>query len=168
MRLRAANSSEAFPLVDILLDRHVDTIYAGHVEIDEPLARKIIAHAIHRHGGTNEGATFVMVAVDDDDAPQAFVMGSLVRVYGIGKMLEAVDNYLVGRRDVPAPVLDRLFGEYVSWAIANPKVHEVQASYTDVIPGSDRFDMAYRRKGFVPCGAIFRRLPHAEAEEKAA
>lgn len=168
MKLRPARTMDVFPLVEILVERHKDTIYAGHVGIDEVIARKTIAYTVQRHGGQNEGAGFVMVAVDADDVPQAFMMGSLVRVYLVGDMLEAVDNFLIGRAGVSPIILDRLLDTYVQWAIDNPKVYEVQGSYTDIIEGSDRFDAVFRRKGFKRCGAIFRRLPHAEARETAA
>lgn len=166
MKLRAARAVEAPALVDILLERHPETVYAREgVQIDEVLARKIIAHHIHRSGGTNEGGTFVCVAVNDDDEPVAFVMGALARVYMVGDKLQAVDCFLIGRKDVSPSVLDQLLDTYVEWAMDNPKVYDVQASWTDIIPNTDRFDATYRRKGFTRCGAVYRRLPHAENQK---
>lgn len=169
MHIRAARMIETPALVGILLERHPETIYAAHgVDIDEPLARKIIAHHIQRSDGTNDGGAFVRVAVDENDEPQAFVMGFLSRVYMVGDKLQAVDCFLIGRKDVSASVLDQLFDQYVSWAMDNPKVYDVQATWTDILPQTDRFDAVYRRKGFAQCGAVYRRLPHAEQQEGAA
>ena len=66
MQIRPARMIETPELVGILVERHPETIYAAHgVDIDEPLARKIIAHHIQRSDGTNDGGTFVRVAVDE-------------------------------------------------------------------------------------------------------
>lgn len=169
MKIRPALMVETPTLVEILTERYPETIYAAAgVAIDEPLARKIIAHHIQRSDGTNEGATFVRVAAGEDGEPVAFVMGHLSRVYMIGDKLQAVDCFLIGRTGVSPSVLDRLFDAYVNWATDNPKVYDVQASWTDILPDTNRFDAVYRRKGFAQCGAVYRRLPQAEQQGEAA
>lgn len=165
MNIRPARMVESFDLLDILLERHPETIYAREgVSIDEPLARKVIAHHIQRSDGTNDGATFLRVAADESDKPVAFIMGHLARVYIIGDKLQAVDCFLIGRKDVSANVLDQLLDTYLAWATSNEKVYDVQASWTDILPQTERFDAVYRRKGFQRCGAVYRRLPHAEKQ----
>jgi hypothetical protein len=148
MNLRAARFADAPELAKILAERQEDSRYAGEVEVDQPYARKMLAGAIGRHGGTTEGGCFVMVAVDADDCPQAFVLGSLERVYGVGNKLAASPNYQVGRKGVSAFVLDRLFDAYVAWADANPRVYEIGASWSNALPGSERFAAAFKRRGF--------------------
>lgn len=155
MLLRAANSVEAPRLVEILVEGHARSRYADHCQIDEPLARKILAHAIHKHGGTTDGASFVNVAEDSDGIVQAFIFGSLGRIYGVGDKLCSCDNYLIGTPDVNPFVLDGLFKNYVDWARDNPKVIEVGGSWANTIPGSDRFAIAMQRRGFFKIGETF-------------
>lgn len=153
MLLRRAQSIEAPELVNIIVERHADSRYAGVCGVDEVVARKILAHAIHRHGGTNEGATFVEVAVDEDTGRvEAFVFGSLGRVYGFGDKLVASDDLLIGRGHVSPFILDRLFARYVNWAIQNPKVVEVGGSWNTSINGSERFAAVFERRGFTKIG----------------
>ena len=147
MKLRPARFTDAPMLAQILAERQADSRYAGVVEVDEPYARKLIAAAIGRHGGTTEGATFVMVAADENDVPRAFVLGALSRIYGVGNKLGASDTYLVGRKDVSAFVLDQLFDAYFAWADANPRVYEIGGSWSNAIPGSRRFAASFRRRG---------------------
>ena len=84
MKIRAANSVEAPALAAIIVARHKDSRYGGRCEVDEPLARKIMAHAIHRSDGTHDGATFVRVAEDEGGKIIGFVMGQLGRIYMVG------------------------------------------------------------------------------------
>ncbi len=154
---RAARMVDTMQIVDILDARQADSCYADSVPVDKPYARKLIAGLIGRNGGTKEGAAFVHVAVKDSGVV-AFVAASLGRVYSIGVKLAACDHFLVGYKDVPAPVLDRLLAAYIAWAEANPLVHEIGASWSDAIPGSNRFDPAFRRRGFSPCATTYRKL----------
>ena len=112
---------------------------------------------VQRHGGTNDGAGFVMVAEDGTGAVVAFVAGVLGRVYSIGDMLSAQDGFLLGRKDASPRALLALFREYIAWASANPKVYEIGASWSDAISGSDNFEAVYLAEGFVPCAQTFRR-----------
>lgn len=168
MLLRRAQSVEAPELVKIIVERHADSRYAGVCGVDEVIARKILAHAIHRHGGTNEGAAFVEVAVDEDSGQiEAFVLGSLGRVYGFGDKLASSDDMLIGRAHVSPFVLDRLFARYVNWAIANPKVIEIGATWNTSIGGSERFGAVFERRGFTKIGETWSVMP-GEAHSKGA
>lgn len=152
MDIRTANSVEAPQLVEILVERHKESRYADVCGVDKVVARKILAHAIHRHGGTNEGATFVNVAIDDEGRVAAFIFGSLARIYIVGDRLAACDNLLIGRKDVSASVLNRLFGAYVEWAAANPKVAEVGGSYSTAIENAEGWSGVFARRGFEKIG----------------
>jgi hypothetical protein len=155
MKMRAARFTDAPELAKILAERQADSRYAGAVEVDEPYARKLVAAAIGRHGGQNEGACFVMVAADKDDRAQAFIFGQLVRVYAVGNKLAASDVFLIGRKGVSGFQLDRLFDAYVKWAEANPKVYEIGASHANTIAGSERFKAVFQRRGFTKVGEVF-------------
>lgn len=158
MKFRPARSTDASAIAELVAARVPDTVYAGRDEVDLPYARKIFAYAAHRHGGTNDGAMFLMVAEDDAGVIAGFVLGTLGRVYGIGKKLCATDNYLLGRKDCPARALRQLFEMYVGWASGNRNVIEIGASFSDALPGSDGWAPVFRRMGFEPCAQSFRRI----------
>lgn len=158
MKIRQARSVDAPAIAALLAARVPDTCYADIDEVDVAYARKMFAYAAQRHGNTNEGGTFLMVAEDDAGDIAGFCMGSLGRVYGVGKLLVAMDNYLLGRADCPARVLLNLFELYVGWASANPKVAEIGASWSDALPGSDKWTPIFVRMGFTPCAQSFRRV----------
>lgn len=168
MRLRPARSIDAPAIADLLSMRVADTCYAGRDEVDLPFARKMFAFAAQRHGHTNDGGMFLMVAEDESGSIAAFCMGSLGRVYGVGKKLAASDNYLLGRRDCPPRVLVNLFELYVGWATANPRVIEIGASWSDAVPGSEAMSTVFERRGFTPCAQSYRRVNAALIEAEAA
>lgn len=155
--MRAARTTDVFALVDLLAQQHTRSRYAGSVEVDAPHARKLLAQAIQRNGGTNDGATLVNVVEDGAGEIAAFFVGMLSRVYFVGDMLCAQDMFLVARDDAPALATRRLLSAYFQWAGANPLVHEINLSHTDVLPEGKRIGPLYERMGFVRCGAIYRR-----------
>lgn len=163
MQIRRAVLAEAPILTQIIVDRLPDTRYHGHVSIEQPLARKMIANAIHRHGGTVDGATFVMVA-EGPEGIDAFVMGVLNRVYHVGTMLAAQDVFLIGRKECDPRALNGLLDAYLDWGLSNPRVFEVFASWIDTIPGAERMGAPFRRKGFTKCGEIWRRTPSDQGD----
>lgn len=166
--IRPARHMDAFALVDILVERQKDSRYAGRVAVDEPYARKFLSSLIQRHGGTNEGGSFVMVSEDSAGQVEAFVAGALDRIYMIGDRLGAQDVFLIGRKGCPPRALTRLFDEYVAWAASNPKVLEIGASHGDVIEGGDAFGPYFERAGFIKCGTLYRRDNAPIGEELAA
>lgn len=167
MDYRPARAIDAPALVDILVERHPDTRYAGAVGIDEPVARKLFAAAVQRHGGAHDGATFLMVA-EDRKGIAGFMLASLSRVYMVGDMLASCDHYLIGRKDCPPRVLTRLFDAYFEWAEGNPKVYEVGASWADTIPGGEGFADFFERRGFSLIGQTFSRVVEREQARLAA
>lgn len=155
--IRPGKSTDAFALADLLIERHPDTRYAGKVDIVPEVARKMFAAAAQRHGGTNDGATFLMVHTDTHDIIDAFILGGLQRVYGIGDMLAACDIYLIGRKNCDPRAMRELISSYVAWAEDNPKVHEIGLSWSDTIPGNEAIMEYYMRSGFEQCSITFRR-----------
>lgn len=158
MKIRPARSIDAPALAELIAARVPDTCYAGRDEVDLVYARKMFGFAAHRHGGVHDGATFLMVAEDEAGEIAGFVMGSLGRVYGVGKKLCATDNYLLGRQGCPARVLISLFREYLKWATSNPKVVEVGASWSDALAGSDAMGKFYELEGFTRCAVTYRKV----------
>lgn len=154
--IRPGKSVDAFALTDIIVERHPDTRYAGEVGIVEQDARRLFAQAAQRHGQTNEGGMFLMVNEVDGNV-DAFILGTLTRIYIIGDKLGATDLFLLGRKSASPRVLLRLFDAYVEWAEANPKVYEIGASWADTIPGNDGIRAAFKRRGFSLCSETYRR-----------
>lgn len=154
--IRPAKSVDAFAIVDVIVERHPETPYAD-VPIDEREARRLMAQSAQRHGGTNEGATFLMVNERADGVVDAFMLGILSRVYHIGTMLAASDVYLLGRRDADPRALVRLFDAYIAWAESNPRVFEIGASWADAISGNEIVTKLYERRGFELCSQTYRR-----------
>ena len=166
--IRPGTSTDAFALVGILKERMPDTRYAGHCSIDELAARRMFAQAAQRHGGTTDGSFFLMVNERDDEI-DAFVLGSLGRIYFVFDKLGASDLFLLGRRSASPRVLMRLFDAYVEWAENNPRVYEIGASWADTIPGNDGIIAAFGRRGFQLCSQTFRReAVHTQVQETAA
>lgn len=165
--IRPAKAADAFALADLLQARHKDTRYHGEVAIDAAIARKLFAFSAQRHGGTNDGATFLLV---DEDAKgiRAFILAGLSRVYLVGDKLASCDQFLLGRKGCPERVLVRLFDEYVAWAAANPRVYEIGASWANTIPGSESFAKVFARRGFSRIGETWGRVEAAEERRLAA
>lgn len=168
MNIRPARAIDAPAIAEMFAARVQDSTYAERDEVDVPLARKLFANAAFRHGHTNEGGTFLMVAEDDDGKIAAFILGSIGRVYGIGKKLSASDHYLVGRADVSARTFAALFDAYVDWASSNPRVIEIGASFSDAFPGAEAMGSLYARRGFSPCATTFRRIVPVQSKAEAA
>lgn len=156
MTLRPARSTDANALVELLVERHPEMRMSDVVSIDQALARKTFAQAAFKHGHTNEGATFLMVAEGEGGAIDAFMFGVLSRFYVFGDKLWAQDVLLVGRKGSDPHAASALIDAYVDWASSNPRVVEIQVSHSDLIPGGALVGRIYRRKGFVPCATGYR------------
>lgn len=152
----------------MLVEKQTQSIYAGGCDVDEQYCRKLISAAIQRHGGKFDGATLVNVIEDDEGVVQAFLMASLTRVYGIGKLLTADTGPLVATEKAPAGAMDKLLNAYIKWARSNSKVYEIDATWTDILPTGPRMDKIFERKGFEKCGGIYRRIMAADAVKEAA
>lgn len=153
--IRPAKSSDAFAIVEIIEERYPETRYAGKVSIDAKAARQIMAQAVQRHGGTTEGATFLMVS-EREEVIEAFVLGGLQRVYMIGDKLAASDYFLMGRKDCDPRAMNGLIDAYLEWALGNPRVYEVGLSWSDAVPGTSAMNAVIERRGFAMCGTTYR------------
>lgn len=155
--LRPARHVDVWRIVELLVAKQADSIYAGRVAVDEPVARKLVAALIQRHGAQIDGASCVFVVENDSGTVCAFIIGALSRVYHIGDKLVAQDMFLVADAGAPTTAYSHLIDAYVDWAATCPKVVEINASWTDVVGAGEAMGKAYERKGFTRCGAIYRR-----------
>lgn len=155
--IRPGKSIDAFAITDIVLERHPDTRYFGHVGIDEQAARRLFAQAAQRHGGTNDGASWLMVN-EVDGAVDAFILGMLTPIYVIGDKLGATDIFLLGRKSASPRTLMRLMDGYIGWAEKNPKVYEIGLSWANTIQGGEKFARHFEARGFTLTSQTYSRV----------
>lgn len=155
--MRPARFIDTPRIVELLIAQQKRSRFADAVAVDEGHARKLVSAMIQRHGGIHDGATCCYVIESDEGIVEAFIFGMLDRVYHIGDMLTAIDVFLVCTEKAPLTAMQRLLSAYMDWAQANPKVFEIQLSWTDALPTGERMAALYERKGFVKSGEIFRR-----------
>lgn len=154
--IRPAKTTDVFALADIIEAGCARSRYAGVVQVDKKIARQMLAQAVQRHGGSTEGATFVMVN-ECDDRVDAFIFASLNRIYGVGDLFGSCDHYLLGLEDCDSRALSRLFHAYVQWAESIPRIYEIGASWADTIPETHVITRMFERNGFTLCGKQYRR-----------
>lgn len=154
--IRPAKFFDTVRIVDLMHEMHENSRYRDVDEIDDRYTHKLVSQCIQRHGFTNDGGALVMVAVRDQRV-EGFMIGILDRVYHIGKKLAANDLFLYCSPKAHPTDFRKLFDAYVSWAMNNPKVAEIKASWTDAVPGAERIEGVYEARGFRYCGGIWTR-----------
>ena len=156
--IRAAKFVDIPRMVELLCLAHAASKYAGRVPVSQSAAHTLLQQAVTRHGGQHAGGALVMVAEVDGEV-QGLMVGALTRVYEIGEKLQANDLFLFVTPAAGKTDASRLLDAYIEWADANPKVdrEDVKLSYTDALPGGERVEAMYAKKGFRRCGAIFER-----------
>lgn len=165
--IRPAKTTDVFAITDILVERSHDSRYEGIAAIDPKLARQMFAQAVQRHGGFTEGATFLMVNETKGEI-DAFMFGTLNRIYVVGDKLAASDVFLLGKKDCNPRAMSRLIDAYVRWAEASPKVVEIGLSWADSLPGTEAITKDYERRGFTLRAKTYTREIRREAMELAA
>ena len=165
--IRAARFIDVPALVALLQAQHPRTIYAPYGDVDVDYARKLLAQMVQRHGGVHNGGTCVFVAENREGVIDAFVAGGLSPVYQVGTRLMAQDVFWIAREGADMQSAFGVLKAYVEWAESCPKVIEIFLSHLDVTPESAMLGRLYRRMGFDPCGAAYRRfvnLPTQQSE----
>jgi GNAT superfamily N-acetyltransferase len=165
--LRPARFADAMRITDLLVEAQASSRFAGIVDVDVAYTRKLIAASIQRDGGSHDGGTHCRVFEGPGAKVEAFMIGVLDRVYGIGTHLVANDQFLVASPRAPRNAMLALVRSYLAWADRNPKVIETWLSWTDVMPTGERMGGYYEKMGFQRCGAMFRRS-HLIEERQAA
>lgn len=165
--IRPARTTDVFAIADILCERAKDSRFHGITAPEPKLARQMFAQAVQRHGGTNEGATFLMVNETEGEI-DAFMFGALNRIYMVGDMLGATDVFLLGAKDCDPRAMRWLVDAYIKWAESSPKVVEIGLSWSDSIAGSEAVTRHYERRGFVLRSKTYSREVRRETMEIAA
>ena len=150
-------TTEVFDMVALLVRLHPLTRFAGDVEVDEPYTRQLLAQTIQRNNGRHDGASFVRVCEDDAGHICGFIAGMLDRVYHIGTKLWAQDMFFTVEPKAPVRAGSLLLDAYIEWAESNPKVYEIHLSHLDALPGQAGLSRNFERRGFIRCGAVFRK-----------
>lgn len=143
-------------IAELMTALHASSIYATRCGIDIAETKALFMRLMQRHGGKNDGSALVFVA-EKDGVVEGFIAGILTRVYHVGDKLVAQDVFLHLTEKADKPDLNRLVSAYLDWANDCPKVVEINLSATDVIGSTARVEKLYRRKGFIQCGAIYRK-----------
>jgi hypothetical protein len=108
--------------------------YAG-LPFDRRVARSLVMQAIQRNMGEHDGGCLVVVEEVDGNV-EAFIIGTLSRVYMVVDALKATDLFLVAGPKATLLAARKLLGAYIAWAERNPAVYEIELTHTDVTPQS--------------------------------
>jgi hypothetical protein len=119
MTLRTAKPGDTSRIVDILVEMHPGSRYA-HLPLDKRMARSLVMQAIQRNMGDHDGGCLVVVE-EVDGVVEAFIIGTLSRVYMIVDALKATDLFLVATPRASLLTARRLLGAYIAWAERNPR-----------------------------------------------
>jgi hypothetical protein len=112
--------------------------------------------SIQRHNLKAAGGTCAFVG-ERNGAIEAFIIGSLDRVYHIGTKLMAQDLYFLSSPEGAPRSSAKLIDAYIEWATAIPDLIEINISVTSVISKPERVEKLFIRKGFSRSGAMFER-----------
>lgn len=138
----------------MLHEMHAASKYAGRVEISDKAADALLTSAIAMSGQRGPQGTHVVIAEKDGEAV-GFMVAVLDRIYGIGNKLWSYDQYLYVRPNAGVKPLLSLIDSYVNWASSIRAVIDIKIAWNDTLPGAERLEPLFGRKGFVRCGGIF-------------
>lgn len=153
--LHLAKQHDVGRILDLLKETHERSRYAA-LGFDRNYTRSIVTQAIQRNFGQHDGGCLVVVDVVDQRV-EAFLIGTLSRVYMILEGLSAKDLFLIASDKARPIAVKTLLSAYIEWASRNPKVYEIELTHTDVTPESERIGELYERMGFEPFGHAYRR-----------
>lgn len=169
MILRRPRMIDVPALAQMLVDLHPRTRFVEMGEARLDVAKRVLAQAIQRHGGTTDGGSFVGIVETGEGVICGLMVGVLQRVYLIGDKLYASDVFLVAAPDAPLSVLPTLLNGFLNWAESAPDCVEIQLTWSDALPSGYRMAPVYRRLGFERSGEMYRRAtPMAMARKAAA
>lgn len=155
--IRGATPADLPRLFALVQELHQQSIYTD-VQLADRLIRSMLFDGLRRHGGDHAGSTLLNV-VEFRGKVEGFLLAILQPLYSMAIPLEAMDMWLYCTPKSPGIGASRLIDEYVAWAAGNPKVREIRLSWTDAVSVDPRkIGKLYRRKGFIPCGEIYRKV----------
>ena len=153
MTCRPARFGDIPRLTELMAEMYERSIYRHDCEFDEKAARALLMRCIQRHGGQQDGSTFVFVA-DRAGIAEGFIIAALSRLYGIGTKLGAADTHFYISSRAHARDAFKLIDAYRTWAAENSQVIEINLCATDAVGEHRRTEKLYRRLGFESFGVI--------------
>ncbi len=153
MTCRPAKFGDIPRLAELMYEMYKKSIYRRDCEFDERAAKALLMRCIQRHGGQQDGSTFVFVA-ERAGVVEGFIIAALSRLYGIGTKLLAADTHFYVSKRAHARDAFKLIEAYKAWAAENDQVIEIDVCATDAVGEFRRTEKLYRRLGFEPFGVI--------------
>ena len=120
--IRAAKFGDIPRLAALMREMYEKSIYRDDCEFDEKEAKALLMRCIQRHGGQQDGSTFVFVA-DRTGVAEGFIIAALSRLYGIGTKLAAADTHFYVSAGAHARDAFKLIEAYRAWAAENSRLH---------------------------------------------
>jgi hypothetical protein len=155
LMLRTAKPNDTGRIVDLLAETHARSRYAA-LPFDRRFTYGLVAAGDPAQHGDHDGGCLVVVDVVDQRV-EAFIIGTLSRVYLILDALSAKDLFLIASDKASPMAARKLLGRLRRVGERNPKVYEIELTHTDVTPESERIGEIYERMGFEPFGHAYRR-----------
>jgi hypothetical protein len=154
--IRRAEFTDVRRCAEIVAEAHERSVYVRRSEIDVKEVKRLLVQAIQRHGAKQEGGTWVMVA-DHDGQVEAFIIGTLSRLYHIYTDLMATDLLWIASPRVHPRDPARLMGSMIEWAESCPGVVEIQCAVSGAVGDWTRTEKLLQRRGMEHYGAIYRK-----------
>lgn len=156
--IRPATTGDLPRLYEIMVDVYHRTPYAkAGIEMSPTLTRSLLMEGVRRNGGLHVGGTSLNV-IEKDGKVEAFMLGQLQPIYGIGVGLQAIDRLLCATKKAPKISSSILVKAYIEWAEDNERVKDIYLSFTNIagVDGS-KLSALYKRVGFQRIGEIWKR-----------
>lgn len=157
MTIRDAKFADIPAIVMLLQEAYPSSHYAktGSAEIDVAEAKRLLVTSIQRHGHLHGGGCYVAVA-EKNGAVEAFILGTLVRVYSIFNKLSATDLFwLASPRADPRDAIG-LMKQMIKWAKTCPHLVEIKCGTTAILEDPEKAGRILEHLGLEPYGNIYR------------
>ena len=151
--VRKAKFGDIQRLAALMREMYQRSIYRDDCEFDEKAAKSLLMRCIQRHGGRQDGSTFVFVA-ERAGVVEGFIIAALSRLYGIGTKLLAADTHFNVSKRAHGRDAFKLIAAYEAWAAENEQVIEIDLWATNAVGDFRRTEKLYRRMGFQPFGVV--------------
>ncbi len=157
MSVRKAKFGDIPRVAALMREMYERSIYRDDCDFDEKATKALLVRGIQRHGGGQDGSSFVFVA-ERAGLVQGFIIAALSRLYGIGTKLSAADTHFYVCAGAHARDAFKLIRAYETWATENPEVIEINLCATDAVGDFQRTEKLYQRMGFKPFGIVMSKL----------
>ena len=151
--IRAAKFGDIPRLTELMREMYERSIYCEDAQVAEKEPKAMLMRSIQRHGGQQDGSTFVFVAVRDE-VVQGFLIAALSRSYAILDKLGAADTHFYVAKGAHPRDAFKMIIAFKIWATENKQVIEINLCATDAVGEFERTEKLYKRLGFVPFGVV--------------